>query len=71
MIPTVRIIKSSSDRVYLVKNTDTGRIMHRVLSATEAIKLVDDLGYVLQPDYEVATPTTIRLKGNYRGEFTI
>jgi len=54
---TVRIIKSSQNRVYLIKCVDSGRIIHKVLGQTEAIRLVDEEGYILNPDYQVKTLT--------------
>lgn len=53
MIPVVRIIKVPGQRVYLVKDATTGKIYSRILGQAAAIRLVEDEGWIIQPEYDI------------------
>lgn len=52
MITTVRIIKVPGQRVYLVKDASTGKIYSRILGQAAAIRLVEEEGWIIQPEHE-------------------
>lgn len=53
-IPVVRIVKIPKYKrpKYIIKDVKTGQNYHSLIeSQTEAIRLIDESGFILEPDY--------------------